>query len=104
MSQSPSGQVAEDTDMTLTCMTDESKPDASIMWFVGGESVKASSDSVEAGMYDANITRSQIILPVNRTLNGKEVKCVAVEADLHDTVALSVLCEFVLKLSVAVLY
>ena len=46
------------------------------MWFVGGESVKASSDSAETGMYDANITRSQIILPVNRTLNGKEVECI----------------------------
>ena len=80
--------------MTLTCMTDESKPDASIVWFVGENSVKANSDSVEAGMYDANVTRSQLILIVNRTLNGREVECVAVEADLHDKIVLNVLCKY----------
>ena len=94
MSQSPSGQVAEDTDVTLTCVTDEAKPDASIVWLVGGKSVKTSSDSVEAGIYDANITRSQITLPVNRTLNGKEVECVAVEAGLHDKIVLDVVCKY----------
>ena len=92
--QSPSGQVDENTEITLTCVTDESQPDASIVWFVGGESIEARTEYKETGMYEANVTRSELILPVNRTLNGKNITCVAVEADLSDSISLSISCKY----------
>ena len=87
--------MAEGSDVTLTCVTDESIPDAMIQWSIDGESVTSTSDSVESGDYSANKTRSTLTLTVDRSMNDKEVQCsVLGETEVTDQATLEVQCKY----------
>ena len=94
ISQSPAGQVSEGTEVTLTCVTDESIPNATIAWFLSGEALEASSDSVQPGRYSAMISESELVLITDRTMNNKEVQCSVVgQPDITDQTTLEIQCK-----------
>ena len=81
--------------MTLTCVTDESIPDAIIEWSVDGQGVTSNSDSVESGEYSANRTKSILTLTVDRSMNDQEIQCsVLGESDVTAQTNLEVQCKF----------
>ena len=77
MTQSPSGLVPKDTDITFTCLTDEANPTASVTWTVDGVSRSSSSDSsIDHNNYNALKRQSMLTLTADKTLHNKKVNCV----------------------------
>ena len=93
MTQSPSGPVSENTEVTFACVTDEAKPPADVMWSIGGYIRSSDSDSTEEGMYNTQKRRSVFFVRVDRTLNNKKVEChVSGKSAVKDTQTLDVTC------------
>ena len=94
MTQSPSGPVSENTEVTFTCVTDEAEPTADVVWSVDGNTRSSDSDSTEEGMYNTQKKRSVLTVRVDRTLNNKEVECyLSGSSAVRDTKKLDVRCE-----------
>ena len=97
MTQSPSGQISENTEVTFTCVTDEAEPTADVVWSVDGNTRSSNSDSTEEGMYNTQKRRSVLTVRVDRTLNKKKVECyVSGNTEATDSFELDVRCECVL--------
>ena len=80
MTQSPSGLVPENTEITFTCLTDEANPTASVTWTVDGYSRGSTIDfTVDDNNFNALKKQSVLILRANKTLHNKRVKCVISE-------------------------
>ena len=95
MTQSPSGPVSENTEMTFTCVTDEAEPTADVVWSVDGNTRSSDSDSTEEGMYNTQKRRSVLTVRVNRSLNKKKVECyVSGKSAIKDTKTLDVRCMY----------
>ena len=93
MTQSPSGPVSENTEVTFTCVTDEAEPTADVVWSVDGNTRSSDNDSTEKGMYNTQKRRSVLTVRVNRTLNNKDVEChVSGEPAVNDSKTLDVRC------------
>ena len=93
MTQSPSGPVSENTEVTFTCVTDEAEPTADVVWNVGGNTRSSDSDSTEEGMYNTQKRRSVLTVRVDRTLNNKKVVCyVSGKSAIKYTKTLDVRC------------
>ena len=76
MTHSPSGLVPEYTEITFTCLTDESNPTASVTWTVDGEIRSSTTDStLDDGIYNALRTQSVLTLTAGRGLHNSIVKC-----------------------------
>ena len=100
MTQSPSGPVSENTEVTFICVTDEAEPTADVVWSVDGNTRSSDSDSTEKGMYNAQKRRSVLTVRVDRTLNNKKVEChVSGKSAVKDTRTLDVTCMCILFLS-----
>ena len=100
MTQSPSGPVSENTEVTFTCVSDEAEPTADVMWSIDGNTRSSDSDSTEEGMYNALKRRSVLTVRVDRTLNNKEVECyVSGNTQATDSIMLDVRCECGIKFS-----
>ena len=100
MTQSPSGPVSENTELTFTCVTDEAEPTADVMWSVDGNTRSSDSDSTEDGMYNTQKRRSVLTVRVDKTLNNKEVECyVSGNTQATDSIMLDVRCECGIKFS-----
>ena len=100
MTQSPSGPVSENTEVTFTCVTDEAEPTADVVWRVDGNTRSSDSDSTEEGMYNTQNKRSVLMLTVDKTLNNKKVEChVSGKSAVRDTNTLDVRCECIKGIS-----
>ena len=98
MTQSPSGPVLENTEVTFTCVTDEAEPTADVVWSVDGNPRSSDSDTTEGGMYNTQKRRSVLTVRVDRKLNNKKVEChVSVKSAVKDTGTLDVICVFISK-------
>ena len=94
MTQSPSGSVSENTEVTFTCVTDEAEPTADVVWSVDGNTRSSDSDSTEEGLYNTQMRRSELIVRVDRTLNSKKVECnVSGNTQATDSTILNVKCK-----------
>ena len=97
MTQSPSGPVSKNKEVTFTCVTDEAEPTADVVWSVDGNTRSSDSDSTEEGMYNTQKRRSALTVTVDRMLNNKKVECyVSGNTQATDSVILDVRCECVL--------
>ena len=77
MTQSLSGLVAEDTEITFTCLTDEANPTASVTWTVDGAGRSSTTDStVDNNNYNALKRQSVLTLTADKPLHNRKVKCV----------------------------
>ena len=98
MTQSPSGPVSENTEVTLTCVTDEAEPTADVVWSVDGNTRSSDSDSTVEGMYNTQKRRSVLTVRVDRTLKKKKVECHVIgNTEATDSVILDVRCECGIK-------
>ena len=80
MTQSPSGLVPANTEITFTCLTDEANPTASVIWTVDGDIRRSTIHStVDGNHYNALKRQSVLILRGDKTLHNKKVKCVISE-------------------------
>ena len=80
MTHSPNGLVSEYTEITFTCLTDESNPTASVTWTVDGEIRSSTTDStLDDGVYNALRRQSVLTLTADRGLHNSIVKCVVSE-------------------------
>ena len=94
MTTSSPGKVSENEDITFTCVTDESSSGATVVWQVDGKTILSSQQAFEEARFNANITRSDLTIKVNRTLNKKNVKCyVAEDEAVIDARIMDVTCE-----------
>ena len=96
MTQSPSGLVSENKEVTFTCVTDEAEPTADVVWSVDGNTRSSDSDSTVEGMYNTQKRRSVLKVTVDKPLNNKKVECyVSGKSAVRDSVRLGVTCEYV---------
>lgn len=94
MTSSHTGAVSENEDVTFTCVTDESSSGATIVWQIDGQTILSSQEASEEGSFNANISRSEITVTVNRTLNKKSVECfVGEDESVIDAKVLDVTCK-----------
>ena len=94
MTQSPSGPVSENKEVTFTCVTDEAEPTADVVWSVDGNTRSSDSDSTEEGMYNTQKRRSVLTVRVDRTLNNKKVECyISENTEATESIILDVICE-----------
>ena len=94
MTQSPSGPVSEDAEVTFTCVTDEAEPTADVVWNVDGNTRSSDRVSTEQGMYNAQKRRSVLTVTMDKALNNKEVECyVRGKSAVRDTKTLDVRCK-----------
>ena len=99
MTQSPSGPLSENTEVTFTCVTDEAEPTADVVWTVDGNTRSSDNDSTEDGMYNAQMRSSVLTVRVNRTQNNKKVECrVSGMPAINDTTTLNVTCMCIILL------
>ena len=100
MTQSPSGPVSENTEVTFICVTDEAEPPADVVWSVDGNTRSSDSDSTEEGMYNTQNRRSVLTVRVDRTLNSKKVQChVSGKSAVRYVKTVDVRCQCILFLS-----
>ena len=95
LTPSHTGLIAENVDITLTCVTDESNPTADIVWNRDGEIVSSGiSESEVSGQYNVKKRRSVITLTTEKNLNGVQYKCqVEGQDDVSDQTVVQVKCE-----------
>ena len=94
MTQSPSGPVSENTEMTFMCVTDEAEPTADVVWNIDGNTRSSDSDFTVEGMYNTQKRRSVLTVRVDSTLNNKKMEChVSGNTQITDSVILDVTCK-----------
>ena len=94
MTKYPPDSVTENTEVTFTCVTDESEPTADVVWSVDGNTRNSDSDSTEEGMYNTQKRISVLTVRVDRTLHNKEVEChVSGKSAVRETAMVDVMCE-----------
>ena len=95
LTPSHTGLIAENVDITLTCVTDESNPTAEIVWSRDGEAVGSGiSESEVSGQYNVMKRRSVLTLTIQKSLNGVQYKChVEGQDDVSDQSVVQVKCE-----------
>ena len=95
LTPSHTGLIAENVDITLTCVTDESNPTANIVWSRDGEMVNNEiSVSEVSGQYNVKKRRSVLTLTTEKSLNGVQYKChVKRQDDVSDQTVVQVKCE-----------
>ena len=92
LTPSHTGLIAENVDITLTCVTDESNPTANIVWTSDGEIVNIGITVSEmSGQYKVK-KRSVLTLTTEKSLNGVQYKChVEGQDDVSDQSVVQVL-------------
>ena len=94
MTQSVSGLVSQNTEVTFICVTDEAEPTANVVWKVGGEPISFTGESSEQGMYNTQKRRSVLSVTMDRSLNSQTLDCyVTTDTGVRDEVKLDVMCE-----------
>ena len=93
MSISPDGPVSEDTQVTLTCTTDEANPTAVVQWTKNGASISATSVTTASGQYQTRKTISTLKVRAQRALNGAVYRCSVKGTNLSEQHPINVRCK-----------
>ena len=94
MSQFPDGQVPENSKVSLTCVTDEARPQADIIWTIADSVIQSSNQVLEPGQFNAYISRSVLSVTANRSLNNLPVVCsIDSSPSLNNAMFLDITCK-----------
>jgi hypothetical protein len=75
LTSSHSGLIAENVDVTLTCLTDEGNPTPNITWMENTRLVTETDIAEIIGNYAAKKIKSWLKITTDRTLNGAKYQC-----------------------------
>jgi hypothetical protein len=75
LTASHTGLVAENVNVTQTCITDEGNPTPSVTWKKDGGVIAETSGSDINGNYNAKKRESSLTIRTSKTLNGMKYQC-----------------------------
>ena len=98
----PPTLVAEDTEVTVTCTTDEGNPTPAITWHRDWQPVPVDTDlesvtdtETDGTQYNGKVRVSTLKVQADRTLNGVQYGCAVEDTDLEKSFTLRVTCKSV---------
>ena len=89
-----SAVVDENTEVTLTCTTDEANPTAHIVWKVGNDVITTSVTSTVNGEQHTQKRVSVLKLKATRSLHSVVFKCIVDGTNVQDEYTMEVQCEY----------
>ena len=88
------GGISENTQVTLTCSTDEANPTAVVIWTKDNLPVSASDFNTESGQYSTQKRVSNLTVTATKTLNGAVYKCELEGTNLGEEYTMKVHCKY----------
>ena len=94
LTPSRSAGISENTQVTLTCTTDEGNPTAVVVWTRDNLPVSAGAVSTESGQYSTQKRVSSVTVTATKTLNGAVYRCGVEDANLSEEYTMEVNCKY----------
>ena len=94
MESVPSGTVQNNSEVTLTCTTDEANPTANIVWKREGQTVTASDVRTVNGEHNAQKRISVLTMTATRSLNLVVFQCSVDGTAIQKQYTLGVECKY----------
>ena len=95
--------MAENTEVTVTCTTDEGNPIPTVRWHRDGQSLPVDTDletvtvtETDGTQYNGKVRISTLKIQADRTLNEVEYICSVEDTDLVKSFTLGVKCKYIL--------
>ncbi|XP_077283214.1 hemicentin-1-like [Arctopsyche grandis] len=91
---SPLNNLVEGTETTIECRADGGKPIPTLTWTIGDKEVDG--DVKTTGEGEDAVTTNRLIFPVERYLQGKQIRCTVTSEALTDPMESNILLDLIL--------